>query len=58
MAMNGGAGTPAGWSYPAAQNLVEQYLTGSVGGGPTPFNQYAGQALAGFDQNIQIPGLE
>lgn len=46
----------------AAQNLIEQYLTGSLTGGPqTPFNQFGGQALQqaqntyGYDLNSLFP---
>jgi hypothetical protein len=45
----GGAGTPAGQVYPNAFGLVEQYLTGGLGGNtgtPTLFNQYSTQALS------------
>jgi hypothetical protein len=52
MSANGGAGTPAAWSYPQAQslygpgsNLTQQYLTGGFGGQPTMFDQLSGNAV-------------
>lgn len=46
-AANGGAGTPAGQNYPAAENLVQQYLTGGANGALTPFNNFSQGALQG-----------